>query len=87
MKGAGGNDKGPGCVTEAMLVALKGATIPKTQVTSEETAEVRGSVPRLQTMQLPQAAKTIAELATLETPQCDLTWQTQSLNGASNTTV
>jgi ATP-dependent DNA ligase len=87
VKGAGGNDKGPGCVTEAVLAALKGATTPKTQATSEEAAEVRGSVPRLRTMQLPKAAKTIAELATLETPQCDLTWQTQSLNGASNTTV
>ena len=46
VKGAGGNDKGPGCVTEAMLAALKGATIPKTPVASEETAEVMGGKPR-----------------------------------------
>ena len=46
MKGADGNDTGRGCVTDAMIAALKGATVPKTPVASEETAEVMGGKPR-----------------------------------------
>ena len=73
MKGAGGNDKGPGCDTDAMIAAPEGASIPNTPAASEETAEVMGSWPRLRIMRLPQAAKTIAELATLENPTHSLT--------------
>ena len=42
MKGADGNDKGRGCVTDAMIAALKCATIPKTPVASEERQAKRG---------------------------------------------
>ena len=45
---ANGNDIGRGCVTDAMVVALKCATIPKTPVASEEIAEVMGGKPRQQ---------------------------------------